>query len=83
MLPKVIRSVNKFDTEGPLSHILGFREGELPMKYLGVPLISSRLKVVYCKGLVDRLTSKVRHWTCRTLSYAGQVQLINSVLFSI
>ena len=27
--------------------ILGFREGELPMKYLGVPLLSSRLKAVY------------------------------------
>jgi hypothetical protein len=64
-------------------HILGFREGELPMKCLGVPLISSRLKAFYCKGLVDRLTTKVRHWTCRTLSYAGRVQLINSVLFSI
>ena len=43
--------------------ILGFREGELPMKYLGVPLISSRLKAVDCKGLVDRITAKVRHWT--------------------
>ena len=53
------------------------------MKYLGVPLISSRLKVVDCKGLVDRITAKVRHWTCRTLSFAGRVQLINSVLFSI
>jgi hypothetical protein len=63
--------------------ILGFREGELPMKYLGVPFISSKLKVVYCKGLVDRITSKVLHWTCRTLSYAGRVQLINSILFSI
>jgi hypothetical protein len=63
--------------------ILGFREGGLPMKYLGEPLILSRLKAVYCKGLVDRITSKVRHWTCRTLSYAGRVQLINSVLFSI
>jgi len=40
-------------------HIIGFREGDLPMKYLGVPFISSRLKAVYCKGLVDRLTSKV------------------------
>ena len=58
--------------------ILGFREGELPMKYLGVPLISSRLKVVDCKGLVDRISAKVRHWTCRTLSFAGRVQLINS-----
>jgi len=63
--------------------ILGYREGELPMKYLGGLLLSSRLKVVYCKGLVDRITAKVQHWTCRTLSYAGRVQLINSVLFSI
>jgi hypothetical protein len=30
--------------------ILGFREGELPMKYLGVPLISSRLKAVYYRA---------------------------------
>jgi len=57
--------------------ILGFKEGELPMKYLGVPLLSSRLKAVYRKGLVDRITSKVRHCTCRTLLYVGRVQLIN------
>ena len=63
--------------------ILGFREGELPMKYLGVPLLSSRLKAVYCKGLLDRITSKVRHWTCRTLSYAGRVQLIHTGLLGI
>jgi hypothetical protein len=31
------------------------------MKYLGVPFILSRLKVIYCKGLVDRITSKVQH----------------------
>jgi len=55
----------------------------IPMKYLGVPLLSSRLNAIYCKGLVDRITSKVWHWTCRTLSYAGRVQLINSLLFSI
>jgi hypothetical protein len=63
--------------------ILGFREGELPMKYLGRLLLSSRLKAAYCKGLVDRITSKIRHWTCRTFSYAGRVLLINSILFFI
>jgi hypothetical protein len=63
--------------------ILGFRKGELPMKYLGVPFISSMLKDVYCNSLVDRITFKVWHWTCRTLSYVRQVQQINSVLFSI
>src|SRR3990172_3506118 len=40
-------------------HILVFREGELPMKYLEGSLLSSRLKAIYCKGLVDRITSKV------------------------
>ena len=43
----------------------------------------SRLKAIYCKGLVDRITSIFQHWTCRTLSYVGLVQLINSILFSI
>jgi hypothetical protein len=57
--------------------ILGFREGELPMKYLGVPLLSSRLKVVYCKGLVDQILY------IGLVEYARRVQLINSVLFSI
>jgi hypothetical protein len=33
--------------------ILRFREGELPIKYLGMPLISSMLKAIYCKGLMD------------------------------
>ena len=46
------------ETEQIIS-ILKFREGELPMKYLGVPLISSRLKAVDCKGLVDLITAKV------------------------
>lgn len=62
---------------------LGFNEGSLPIKYLGVPLISTKLKKVYCNALVDRLTSRIRSWPCKFLSYAGRIQLVSSVLFAI
>ncbi|KAL0290467.1 UNVERIFIED_CONTAM: hypothetical protein Sradi_7049900 [Sesamum radiatum] len=36
--------------------ILGFQEGSLPIKYLGLPLTSSRLKVADCQPLLTDLT---------------------------
>ncbi|KAI3474506.1 hypothetical protein Pfo_029416 [Paulownia fortunei] len=60
-----------------------FKEGNLPVRYLGVPLITSRLRANDCKALVDKITARVRSWTNKSLSYAGRVQLAQSVLFSI
>lgn len=65
-----------------LQLILGFNEGYLPFRYLGVPLISSKLRKVDCIALVDRITSRIKSWTCRFLSYAGRVQLVKSFLFA-
>ncbi|KAL2224531.1 UNVERIFIED_CONTAM: hypothetical protein Sindi_3020800 [Sesamum indicum] len=47
--------------------ILGFQEGHLPMRYLGLPFISSRLSI--------------SDWI--SLSYAGRVQIIKSVLSTL
>lgn len=66
-----------------LLSILGYSEYGLPTKYLGVPLISSKLYGSHCQVLVDRITDKVRSRKCHALSYAGHLQLIKSVLFSI
>lgn len=63
--------------------ILGFNEGSLPIRYLGVPLISSRLKKSDCKSLVDRIVTRARSWASKVLSYAGRLQLVNSILFAI
>nr|XP_043625578.1 uncharacterized protein LOC122597003 [Erigeron canadensis] len=63
--------------------ILPFEEGQLPVKYLGVPLVSSRLVVRDCKLLVDKVQKRVNDWRNKFLSFAGRVQLINSVLSSI
>ncbi|XP_022030846.1 uncharacterized protein LOC110931776 [Helianthus annuus] len=60
--------------------LLPFQEGELPVKYLGVPLISTKLMYKDCKILVDRVDKKIDHWMNKTLSFAGRLQLIKSVI---
>ena len=71
------------ETKQELLGILGFQEGVLPVRYLGVPLISTKLTAVDCRVLVDRIVARVKSWTSRVLSFAGRLQLIQSVLFSI
>lgn len=70
-------------TKSSILNILGFREGSLPVRYLGVPLLSTKLKHSDCKSMVDRILSKTKSWTHRYLSYAGRIQLIKSILFSM
>jgi len=66
-----------------LIQFVGFNEGKCPLRYLGVPLILSKLRVADCKDLVDSITGKVKAWATRTLSFAGRVLLIKSVLYSV
>jgi len=47
--------------------LLGFNEGELPVRYLGVPLLTTKLRHIDCKTLVDRITSRIKSWTNRDL----------------
>lgn len=57
--------------------------GSLPFRYLGVPLISSRLRGSDCRVLVDRIGTKAKSWTCKALSYAERLQFVKSILFAI
>ncbi|XP_028083430.1 uncharacterized protein LOC114284679 [Camellia sinensis] len=63
--------------------IANFTEGSLPVKYLGVPLITTKLKASDCHTLVERITMRIKSWTNKLLSYAGRAQLIQSILFSM
>ena len=54
--------------------------GSLPIKYLGVPLLSTNLTAADCKILIDNLMAQIKSWTNRFLSFAGRLQLIHSVL---
>ncbi|XP_058783172.1 uncharacterized protein LOC131657831 [Vicia villosa] len=61
----------------------GFQIGQMPFRYLGVPLDSKRLTINNCQPLIDRMTCRIKHWCTRMLSYAGRFLLMKSVLFSI
>ncbi|KAL2247887.1 UNVERIFIED_CONTAM: hypothetical protein Sindi_2641000 [Sesamum indicum] len=59
---------------------MGFQEGHLPMKYLGIPLLSSRLSIADCQPLLLKIDARIKGWEGISLSYAGRVQIIKSVL---
>ncbi|KAL2235437.1 UNVERIFIED_CONTAM: hypothetical protein Sindi_1275900 [Sesamum indicum] len=62
---------------------LGFQEELLPLRYLGLPLLSSRLTIADCQPLLVKIDKRIAGWEGMTLSYAGRVQIIKSVLMSL
>nr|GEV14988.1 ribonuclease H-like domain-containing protein [Tanacetum cinerariifolium] len=70
-------------TKIAILHILPFDKGRLPVKYLGVPLVSSRLDYRDCKELIEKVLNHVRDWKNKSLSAAGRLQLVQSVISSM
>ncbi|XP_042404042.1 uncharacterized protein LOC121993799 [Zingiber officinale] len=68
------------DARQELLTITGFQEGHMSYRYLGIPLASEKLKITDYGPLMDALSRKISIWPKLTLSYAGRVQLIQSVL---
>ncbi|GJU39274.1 hypothetical protein Tco_1192231 [Tanacetum coccineum] len=59
------------------------KKGQLPVKYLGVPLVSSRILVRDCKELIEKIQIWVQDWKNKSLSIASRLQLVNSVIGSM
>ncbi|GKB50431.1 putative RNA-directed DNA polymerase [Tanacetum coccineum] len=70
-------------TKTAILQILPFGEGRLSVKYLGVPLVSSRLIYRDCKELIEKVQDRVQDWKNKSLSIAGRLQLAQSVLGSM
>lgn len=66
-----------------ISSVYGIEEGSFPTKFLGVPLITQKLKSRDCQPLLARITSRIDTWTVKFLSFAGRLQLNKSVLQGI
>ncbi|GJY69226.1 hypothetical protein Tco_0472208 [Tanacetum coccineum] len=64
-------------------NIIPFSKGKLPVIYLGVPLISTRLFNRDCKFLVKKVKNIIGDWKNKSLSFAGRVQLCKSVISSM
>ncbi|GJV92832.1 hypothetical protein Tco_1540645 [Tanacetum coccineum] len=63
--------------------VLPFEEGRLPVKYLGVPFISTRLIYRDCRELIEKVQNQINDWKNKSLSVAGRLQLIKSVIGSM
>nr|GEZ23686.1 hypothetical protein [Tanacetum cinerariifolium] len=64
-------------------NIMPFQEEKLPVKYLGIPLISSRLLNKDCKILVEKVQNRIGDWKNKSLSFVGRLQLCQSVISSM
>ncbi|KAG7542496.1 Reverse transcriptase domain [Arabidopsis thaliana x Arabidopsis arenosa] len=60
-----------------------FAVGCLPVRYLGLPLVTKRLTSTDYSPLLEHIRKKIGTWTARFLSYAGRLNLVSSVLWSI
>ncbi|KAL0378338.1 UNVERIFIED_CONTAM: hypothetical protein Sradi_3139300 [Sesamum radiatum] len=75
-----ILSKSELDARSRLLSILDFQEGCLPVRYLGLPMISSRLTATDCKPLLQKLDEMLKGWSTVQLSYAARIQLLQAVI---
>ncbi|KAJ6800182.1 uncharacterized protein M6B38_204855 [Iris pallida] len=65
------------------AYALGVDRGELPVKYLGVPLTVNYAREQDCHSLVDFAQRRVEGWQAAGLSYGGRIELVRSVIAGI
>jgi hypothetical protein len=70
----------EFKNKELLLDVLNYKEGKLPVKYPGIPLITTQHISSDCVILVDCIMAKVRSCMHCSLSYACRLQLIKSIL---
>ncbi|XP_073061666.1 uncharacterized protein [Primulina eburnea] len=63
--------------------ITGFSPGNLPFRYLGVPLAARNLRSSDYSKLVESIAAKFNSWPRQSLSYAGKIELVRSVVQGI
>ncbi|KAE8693577.1 hypothetical protein F3Y22_tig00110809pilonHSYRG00241 [Hibiscus syriacus] len=62
---------------------IGFKIGQLPVRYLRVSLVTRKLTSKDCSALLVKIKNRIDHWSSRKLSFGGRLQLVKSVLSSI
>ena len=59
----------------------GFSKGTLPIRYLGLPLMSRKLKISEYAPLMTKITLSFQSWSAKLLSFVGRLQLLKTVIF--
>ena len=55
-----------------IHQVTGSKLRTLPIRYLGVPMVTKRLTDRDCSPLVEKITAKINHWASRFLSCVGR-----------
>lgn len=66
-----------------VSDILGFRQQDFPITYLGAPLVRGRINSAAFDGVLAKVRKRLFHWSSKLLSMGGKIILIRHVLSSI
>ncbi|GJZ79281.1 hypothetical protein Tco_0644118 [Tanacetum coccineum] len=59
--------------------ILPFKEGKLPIRYLGVQLVIRKINVTDCKCLIDKVKLRINDWKNSTHSLPGLLCIVDLV----
>ncbi|GAA0161063.1 reverse transcriptase [Lithospermum erythrorhizon] len=70
----------KDDRKRSILERVGFPEGTFPVRYLGIPLAPTSVSVKDFSPFTDAIDHFIQKWGHHTLSYAGKVELIRSVI---
>ncbi|XP_050238477.2 uncharacterized protein LOC126687968 [Mercurialis annua] len=73
----------EFQKAEQISNLLGFQRAHDLGKYLGVPLLHSRVTKETYAFIVNKIKHKLSGWNSSLLSLAGRLSLAKSVLMSI
>ena len=64
------------DTKRDISNTFPFKEGKLPVRYLGVPLVTKKIGIAYCKQLVDKVQQKLNDGITKVYHMLGEFNLL-------
>ncbi|KAL6569244.1 hypothetical protein OROMI_013758 [Orobanche minor] len=63
--------------------LTGFRQGDLPITYLGAPLYKGFMRRELFAGVKQRMLDRISGWSHRHLAFGGRLALIKSTLCTI
>lgn len=58
----------------------GFPSGQFPIRYLGLPLMSRKLKISEYAPLMTKINQRIQSWSAKLLSFAGRLHLLKTVI---
>jgi hypothetical protein len=63
-----------------LANIIGCQLSEFPLKYLGVPLLDSKMRLSDWHNILDKVQSKLPNWKGSLSSMGDRLVLLETVL---